>query len=54
MADSRIRLPSSEGGIVRYGDEDEGSRVKLKPEYVIAVCAAVAVLIIAIQVLKLV
>ena len=54
MADSRIRLPSSEGGIVRYGDEEDGAIFILRPEYVLIACAVVAVIVIAVQALKLV
>lgn len=54
MADSRIRLPSSEGGIVRYSEDEAPSLFMLKPEYVLIACAAVIVAVILIQVLKLV
>ena len=43
MADNRIRLPSSEGGLVRY-DEGAASRVVIKPETVIGICVGVTVL----------
>jgi len=49
MADNRIRLPSSEGGIVRYGDEETKSFLVVKPEYVVGLCIAVAVILIALR-----
>ena len=43
MAD-KIRLPSSEGGLVRYyDDEAHKSKIMLKPEYVIAIVVIVIV-----------
>ncbi len=49
MADNRIRMPSSEGGIVRYGDEATGSFLKIKPEYIIGLCIAVIIILIALR-----
>jgi len=43
MAEDKIRLPSSEGGLVRYG-EGEASKFQLKPEYVIGFVIAMIVL----------
>ena len=42
MAQDKIRLPSSEGGLVRYGDE-EVSKFQIKPEYVIGLVIAMIV-----------
>ena len=50
MADNRIRLPSSEGGIVRYGDEETKSLFVIKPEYIIGLCIAVVIILIALRV----
>ncbi|HIK00926.1 TPA: preprotein translocase subunit Sec61beta [archaeon] len=40
----KIRLPSSEGGLVRYSDEDYPSKLQLKPEYIIGFAIAVIVI----------
>ncbi len=42
MAD-KIRLPSSEGGLVRYYDEEHPSKHIIKPEIVVGVCIAVII-----------
>jgi preprotein translocase subunit Sec61beta len=39
----KIKMPMSEGGLVRYGEETD-SLIKVKPEFVIALCAVVIVL----------
>jgi len=54
MADSRLRLPSSEGGIVRYSEDESPSLFMIKPEYVLVAAAVVGVVIVLIQALKLV
>ena len=41
---SKIRLPTSEGGLVRYGDAEVPSLIKLKPETVIGICAVLIIL----------
>ncbi len=43
MADDKIRLPSSEGGLVRYGDESPG-KFQIKPEYVVGIVVAMIIL----------
>ncbi len=43
MAEDKIRLPSSEGGLVRYG-EGEASKFQIKPEYVVGIVVAMIVL----------
>jgi len=43
MAEDRIRLPSSEGGLVRYGDENP-SKFQLKTEYVVGFVVAMIIL----------
>jgi preprotein translocase subunit Sec61beta len=35
MADSNFRIPMGSGGLVRYDDESR-SKLRIKPEYVIA------------------
>jgi len=42
MADNKIRLPSSEGGLVRYGEET-ASKFQIKPEYVVGIVIAMIV-----------
>ncbi|MBS3155286.1 preprotein translocase subunit Sec61beta [Candidatus Woesearchaeota archaeon] len=42
MADDRIQLPSSGGGLVRYFDEYK-SRLAVKPMYVIAFIVLVVI-----------
>ena len=49
MADNRIRMPSSEGGIVRYGDEDTKSLLVVKPEYIVGLCIAAIIILIALR-----
>jgi len=39
----KIRLPSSEGGLVRYFEDEQHSKIMLKPEHVIAITVIVAV-----------
>lgn len=43
MADNRITLPSSSGGLVRYFDEYK-SRIEFKPGYVILFIVLVIIL----------
>ena len=42
MADNNIRIPSSQGGLVRYFD-DYKSKIELRPEYVIVAIAFVII-----------
>ncbi len=48
MADNRIQLPSSQGGLVRYFDEYK-SRIEFKPGYVIFFIVLVILLEIALH-----
>jgi preprotein translocase subunit Sec61beta len=50
MADDRIRMPSSEGGLVRYSDEAT-SRFQIKPEVVVGLAVVIAIAAIALHVL---
>ena len=43
MAQDKIRLPTSEGGLVRYGDESP-SKFQLKPHYVVGFAIAMIIL----------
>lgn len=43
MAQEKIRLPTSEGGLVRYGEESP-SKFQLKPEYVIILAVAIIII----------
>jgi preprotein translocase subunit Sec61beta len=43
MADNRIRLPSSGGGLMSFS-ESTGSKFKLKPEHVMIMILAVIVI----------
>jgi len=51
MADERIRMPSSGGGIIRYYEEYK-SKVEIQPTYIIAAVIAVIVLIIVLHNIK--
>ena len=42
MADNKIHIPSSQGGLVRYSEEST-SKIFLKPEHVIAAIIIVIV-----------
>jgi preprotein translocase subunit Sec61beta len=46
----KIRLPSSEGGLVRYSDEDYQGKYQVKPAIVVGICIAVIVIFIIIEV----
>lgn len=39
----KIRLPTSEGGLVRYYDEEYRAKIIMKPEAVVAICIAVII-----------
>lgn len=45
MADDRIRLPSGQGGLMRYMEEAK-SKIELSPGAIIVLCVAVMVIII--------
>jgi preprotein translocase subunit Sec61beta len=40
----KIRLPSSEGGLVRYSDEDYQGRFQIRPEVVVGIGIAIIVI----------
>jgi len=50
MAKDKIRMPSAQGGLVRYFDEEYKSRFIFAPQYVLAVAIAICVAIIALHV----
>ena len=50
MAQDRIRMPMSEGGLVRYSDETT-SKFIIKPGVVLALGIAVIVIAVALQVI---
>ena len=50
MAQDKIRMPMSEGGLVRYGEE-AGSKYQIKPEFVIGAAVAIAVIAIVLQII---
>lgn len=43
MADNKIHMPSSGGGLIRYYDEYK-SKIEIKPEYVIGAIVVVIIL----------
>jgi len=49
MAKNPIQLPSGSGGLLRY-TEDTGSLIKMSPQLVIFLCAAVLLLAILLSV----
>ena len=49
MAQEKIRMPMSEGGLVRYSDEVT-SKYVIKPEIVVGLAIGIAVLAIALHV----
>jgi len=49
MADDKIRMPSSEGGLVRYG-EGPTSRYQIKPEVVVGLAVVIAIAAIALHI----
>ncbi len=44
MAQQKIRMPTSEGGLVRYYDEEYQAKFQMKPEVVIGICIVVAII----------
>jgi len=50
MAQDRIRMPMSEGGLVRYGEETK-SKFVIKPEVVVGLGIAIIIVAVALQVL---
>jgi preprotein translocase subunit Sec61beta len=46
----KIRLPSSEGGLVRYSDEDYQGKYQVRPAVIVGICIAVIVIFIIIEV----
>ena len=51
MADERITMPSSQGGLVRYFNEYK-SKVQVKPIHVVAFAIAVIILEMLLRILK--
>ena len=51
MAENKIRLPSSQGGIVRYGETGYSSDIVWKPEVVVGICIAIIVGIIILNIM---
>jgi len=49
MGKDKIRMPSSEGGLVRYFEDEYKSKIMLKPEWVIAMVIAIALGAIALR-----
>ncbi len=49
MADDRVRLPSSMGGLVSYTSEYD-TKIKFKPGYVVVFCIIVLVIVIILQI----
>ncbi len=49
MADEKIRMPASFGGLTRYF-EDYKSKIELKPEYVIFLIVAVVLAEVALRI----
>lgn len=46
MAKPNMRIPSTQGGLIRYFDEEYKSKVLLKPQVVIGIVAGIGALII--------
>jgi len=46
---NKIRMPSSEGGIVRYFDDEYKSMIMLKPEFIIILTIAIAAFVLALN-----
>lgn len=51
MADNRIRMPSSGGGLIRYYDEYK-SKIEIPPMYVIITISAAIVLLTVLRYMK--
>jgi preprotein translocase subunit Sec61beta len=49
MMGQKIRLPSSEGGLVRYGEETP-SLINIKPETVVSIIIGIMVLLVVLNV----
>jgi preprotein translocase subunit Sec61beta len=50
MAQERIRMPLTEAGLVRYGEETK-SKVIISPAFVIGVCIAIIIIAVALHAL---
>jgi len=50
MAKDKIRMPSAQGGLVRYFDEEYKSRFIFKPQYVIAAVIVVCAIVLGLHV----
>lgn len=51
MADDKIRMPSSGGGLIRYYDEYK-SKIEIPPSYVVAIIVGVIVLVTILRYMK--
>ncbi|HII16185.1 MAG TPA: preprotein translocase subunit Sec61beta [Nanoarchaeota archaeon] len=51
MADDKIRMPSSGGGLIRYYDEYK-SKIEMPPTYVVAGITAILVLVVVLHYIK--
>ena len=49
MAKNKIRMPASEGGLIRYYDEEYKSKLTLSPAVVVGICVAVAIAMVALR-----
>jgi len=50
MAKNKISMPSAQGGLVRYFDEEYKSHFILKPQVVVAVAVVVGVVILGLHI----
>ncbi|MBT3583225.1 preprotein translocase subunit Sec61beta [Candidatus Woesearchaeota archaeon] len=46
---NKVRMPSSEGGIVRYFEDEHKARIMIEPKIVIILVAAVAIVSVALR-----
>jgi len=51
MAKNKIRMPSSEGGIVRYFEDEYKSLIMLDPWHVVVFVAVIAIVAVLLRVL---
>ena len=51
MAQNKLNIPSSFGGIVRYSEEYE-SRLKLKPEQVVLLIILVVIFVLGLKIIS--
>ena len=48
---SRVQMPQSTAGLIRYYDQDSGSTLKFKPEQVFAVLVAIIAVELALMIM---